>query len=283
MAIRACRVRKGRSLKRPNEVNAVLVRSLIRLSAVLWVAFALAGCGRSDGRSESYRYKLTLAVNTPNGVKRGSSIAEVTFFEVSISARGIMHKLRGEALYLDLGPGARPLIALIGRQTQPSSRQWRPTTQLSRLYDIPLSADVMDTLAQIARKRGRRTIAANELPDLVTFANVNDPDTVTEIDPNDLQATLGPGVNWSEITLEVTDEPITKGIEEKLPWIPYYSCFMLDGARYKDKNTLANSLSTADFYQSDDAIKKIKQKLLSSTDINAECWKSLRAWQQRPR
>ena len=90
MTIRACRVRKGRSLKRPNEVNAVLVRSLIRLSAVLWVAFALAGCGRSDGRSESYRYKLTLAVNTPNGVKRGSSIAEVTFFEVSIPARGIM-------------------------------------------------------------------------------------------------------------------------------------------------------------------------------------------------
>ncbi|MEH2524893.1 MULTISPECIES: hypothetical protein [unclassified Bradyrhizobium] len=278
MTIRTCRVRNRRSLKRSNGVNAVMVRLHIRFSAVLAVALALAGCGRS----ESYRYKLTLAVNTADGVKRGSSVAEVTFFEVSIPARGIMHKLRGEALYLDLGPGAPPLIALIGRQTQPSSRQWRPTTQLSRLYDIPLSADVMDTLAQIARKRGARTIAPNELPDLVTFANVNDPSTVTEVDPNNLQATLAPGVNWNEITLEVTDEPITKGIEEKLPWIPYYSCFMLDGARYQDKNTLANSLSTADFDQSDDAMKKIKQKL-SSTDIGSECWKSLREWQQRPR
>lgn len=241
------------------------------------MALALAGCG---SRSESYRYKLTLAVDTPNGVKRGSSVAELTFFQVAIPARGIMNELRGEALYLDLGPGARPLIALIVRQTVPSPRQWRPTAQLSRLYDILLSeADVMDTLARIARKRGPRTIAANELPELVTFTDVNDPNTVTEVDPNNLEATLGPGVSWNEITLEVTDEPITKGIEEKLAWIPHYSCFMLDGARYTHKNTLANSLSTADLIQSDRATKKI----LAGTDHEAECWKNLRAWQQRHR
>lgn len=254
-----------------------MVRSHIRFSAVLAVALTLAGCG---GRSESYRYKLTLAVDTPDGVKRGSSVAEVTFFEVAIPARGIMSELRGEALYLDLGPGARPLVALIVRQTPSSSRQWRPTAQLSRLYDVPLSeANVMDTLAQIARKRGPRTIAANELPDLVTFADVNDPTTVTEVDPNNLEATLGTGVSWSEITLEVTDEPVTQRIEERLAWIPHYSCFMLDGARYKDKNTLANSLSTADLIQSDRAAKKI----LAGTDHEAECWKNLRAWQQRLR
>lgn len=74
----------------------------------------------------------------------------------------------------------------------------------------------MDTLARIARKRGPRTIAANELPELVTFTDVNDPNTVTEVDPNNLEATLGPGVSWNEITLEVTDEPITKGDRRKV-------------------------------------------------------------------
>ncbi|MET3302620.1 hypothetical protein [Bradyrhizobium diazoefficiens] len=259
-------------------VNAVMVRSHIRFSAVLAVALALAGCGRS----ESYRYKLTLAVNTPAGVKRGSSVTEVAFFEVSIPARGIMHKLRGEALYLDLGPGARPLIALVGRKSRPSSGQWSrdggpATTQLFRLYDISPSTDVMDTLAKIARMRGPRTITANELPDLVTFASVNDPNTVTEVDPNDLQATLGPGITWNEIILEITDEPITKGIEQKLPWIPYYYCAMLDGARYTSKNTLANSLSTADFRQTEEVKKSIEQT------PDTDCLTLVKEWQRRSR
>src|SRR2546430_5067351 len=126
------------------------MRSLVRFAGVLGVALALAGCWRS----KSYRYKLTLAVNTPDGVNRGSTVVEVVFWEVSIPASGIAHKLSGEALYLDLGPSARPLIALVGRQIKPSSGQWSrdggpATTQLSRLYDIPPSDDVMDTLAKI--------------------------------------------------------------------------------------------------------------------------------------
>jgi len=259
---------------------AVMARLLVRFAAVLAMALVLAGCWKS----ERYRYKLTLAVNTPEGVKRGSSVVEVVFWEVSIPAKGIAHKLRGEALYLDLGPGARPLIALLGRQLKPYSQQWSADggpaiQQMSRLYDIPPSADIMDTIAKIARMRGPRTIAMNELPDLVTFADVNDPQTVIEVNPNDLQAALGPGISWNEVTLESTDEPITKGIEQKLPWIPHYYCFMLDGARYHDKTTLANTLSTAHFHESDEATRKIR----SSTDIELECWKSLREWQQRPR
>src|SRR5205823_8909224 len=93
----------------------MMVRSSLRLAAVVMIALALAGCERT----ESYRYKLTLAVNTPEGIKRGSSVVEVLFYEVSFPERGTMHKLRGEALYLDLGPGARPLIALLTSRLQP--------------------------------------------------------------------------------------------------------------------------------------------------------------------
>src|SRR5713226_799812 len=89
--------------------------SFMRLTAVAVMSLCLAGCGKT----ESYRYKLTLAVNTPEGVKRGSSVVEVLFYEVRIPERGTMHKLRGEALYLDLGPGARPLIALLTSQLHP--------------------------------------------------------------------------------------------------------------------------------------------------------------------
>ena len=112
--------------------------------------------------------------------------------------------------------------------------------------------DLLDDVARLARERGTRQIVPNDLPDLVTFADVNDPATVIEVDRNDLQATLGAGVSWNEITLECTDEPITTGIKMKLPWLPAYYSTMLDGAGYRDKNTLANTLSTADFDQSGD-------------------------------
>jgi hypothetical protein len=85
------------------------------MAAFLAITVTLAGCGRS----ESYRYRLTLAVDTPDSVKRGSSVTEWVFWEVSFPASGTPHKLRGDALYLDLGPGARPLIALLTMHLHP--------------------------------------------------------------------------------------------------------------------------------------------------------------------
>ena len=72
------------------------------LATAILMALALAGCG------QSLRYKLTLAVDTPDGIKRGSNVVEWDYWNVVIPARGTMHKIRGEALYLDLGPGKRP-------------------------------------------------------------------------------------------------------------------------------------------------------------------------------
>jgi hypothetical protein len=88
----------------------------------------------------------------------------------------------------------------------------------------------------------------------VTFADVNDPKSVIEVDPNNLQATLGPNITWNEITLESTDEPISTGIEKKLPWLPayYQNNLRLDGSKYGSKTDIANKLSWPDFDQSVD-------------------------------
>jgi hypothetical protein len=39
------------------------------------------------------------------------------------------------------------------------------------------------------------------------------------VDPNDLAASFGPGVTLKTATVEITDDPITKGIEIRLPWL----------------------------------------------------------------
>ena len=85
------------------------MKAVFRLAVLLCVALALCGCGRSA----SYRYKLTLSLDTPDGVKTGFNVVELSAVEVSIPARGLGFKMTGQALYLDLGPGRRPLIALL--------------------------------------------------------------------------------------------------------------------------------------------------------------------------
>jgi hypothetical protein len=84
--------------------------------------------------------------------------------------------------------------------------------------------------------------------------DTNDPKSVVEVDPNDLQATLGSGVTWNEITLESTDEAVTKGTELKLTWLPAYfeQNLRLDGSSLGSTHELANILSWPDFDQSSD-------------------------------
>ncbi len=112
--------------------------------------------------------------------------------------------------------------------------------------------DFMEVISRLAKTRGPRKITPEALPDLVTFADIDDPRSVIEVDPNNLQATLGQGVTWNEITLEMTDEPITTGIEKKLPWLPAYfeKNFRLDGSDHGAKRDIANQLSWPDFDQS---------------------------------
>ena len=202
----------------------------LRVIAVLCAMLALAGCGRS----ETYRYKLTLSLDTPNGVKTSFNVVELRYFEVSIPARGEMHDTRGQALYLDLGPGQRPLIALLTRirraeEVAPNydEYRWLEDSPSPALAKVCLGgAGNLDWIGMATRfnERCRQplSITPADLPDLVTFGDVNNPKSVMLVDPNHLPATLGPGVSWRSMTLQVTDEPLTKGIDEHLPWVRGY-------------------------------------------------------------
>lgn len=233
-----------------------MIPGVVRFATIAALALLVASCG---GETESYRFKLTLAVDTPTGVKRASSVVEVTYFAVRIPDRGVMHRLRGEAVYLELEPSGKPIVALLTRKPNKARPNrdigWTPDAGpgfalLFKLYGLPRSESILDDVRQIAPVRGPRSLPAEYLPTLVTFGDVNDPGTVIEVDPKDLQATLGPNIVWREITLESTDEPLTTGIGSKLSWLQQYRGMMLDGDklnRFGAAATFANSLSTADF------------------------------------
>jgi hypothetical protein len=195
----------------------------LRIMIFLCTALALAGCGRNA----SYRYKLALILNTPDGVKTGFNVVELRYFEVSIPEQGEMHDTRGQALYLNLGAGRRPLIALLTRINRAEEVRWLEDSPSLVLAKVCLGgAGDLDWIEMAMRfkERCRRPlrITTADLPDLVTFADVQDPKSVMLVDANNLSATLGPGVSWRSMTLEATDDPLTKGIDEFLPWMREY-------------------------------------------------------------
>ncbi len=218
-------------------------RAFLGLAAALGGALGFSGCGRSV----TSRFKLTLTLDTPSGVRSGSSVVEFNIREVRIPDHGFPRWLRGEAVYVDLGPGRRPLIALltnsdVGRPGE-GPKYWAGgegprIDYLMTLYGEKHGKDgVLDIVARLARHRGVRDIPTAALPDLVTFAEVNDPKSVLKVDPENLEATLGAGVKWKRVTLEMTDEPVTRGIEKRLPWLDH-----LEKYRTDPQNPFSNTL-----------------------------------------
>lgn len=225
--------------------------TLSRLCVAIALSLLLAACGERA----AYRYKLTLSVDTSDGVRTASTVAEVLVYAVSIPDHGAMHKLTAEALYLDLGEGRRPLIALLTSFLNGNKPHWSrdggPNTDFELgLYgqSTPHGETAFDQISRLSKFRGPKAIEPEDLPDLVTFADTADPKSVIAVDPNDLTATLGPNIKWRAITLEATDEPITRSIADKLPWLKNMSS-LLDGTEYNvvANKALSNKIGTDSF------------------------------------
>lgn len=53
-------------------------------------------------------------------------------------------------------------------------------------------------------------------PMLVTFGDIDDPTSVERVDTDDLAARFGMGYALERITVQITDDPVTTGIEARL-------------------------------------------------------------------
>ena len=161
------------------------------------------------------RFRLTIEVDTPDGIKSGSSVIQTWFYESGnwgpVEARGVRAEARGEAVFVDLGH-ARHVIGVLG---------WSANGQdQDRIYGLTRAAlapgkrvDWKDEY----KLKGKGDLPVNYVPTLVTFADINDPKTVRVVPPADFESVFGPGVRFRSASVETTDDPVTRKISEKLP------------------------------------------------------------------
>ena len=195
---------------------------------MLCLALAISACA-SDDTAPDYRYRLTVEVETPEGLKTRSSVIEVKQRLVrpgsSPANMAVERRVRGEAVAVDL-PGGRTLFALLRSDNNVDWASYVMQT-LAPHTDSETFAQQLDNMllleGEIVLPRTFPPVGHLEersaYPMLVTFGNIDDPASVERVDPDDLAFTFGDGVSLKRITVQVTDDPVTTGIEQRLGWL----------------------------------------------------------------
>ena len=186
-------------------------------------AAVLGGCGWLNS-TYTYRYRMTVEVDTPEGMKTGSSVQEQTATKYAFPGLlgGAERDLttRGEALAVDL-PGGQTLFALLCESRLVQSvldpgwkNDWVESARRISGGDTP-----QGPIAMTPGKPVKRFDPLIGYPMLVRFRDLADPTSIEQVDPRNLVVSFGPGVQLRRITLAVTDEDVTVGIGKRLRWL----------------------------------------------------------------
>jgi hypothetical protein len=89
-------------------------------------------------------------------------------------------------------------------------------TLLFRAFNVPFSAD---NAAEVAKLGGERRLDPANWPAFVTFQDVNEARSIKAINPPLLPDIYGSGARIASVTVSITSDPISRGLEEKLPWL----------------------------------------------------------------
>ncbi|GAB5469821.1 MAG: hypothetical protein Kilf2KO_28510 [Rhodospirillales bacterium] len=196
---------------------------------------ALLVCGAAVAMSElteektySWRYRMTVNVDTPEGLKTGSAVREVavTFKPrpgYSPNPYHASHTMRGEAVAVDLGERG-VLFALITFDSYP---------EVTATFEGPPAFTLEGAEFYSALKDAKAALDPARYPSypaLVTFADPDDPKSVQSVmtfertgklkdgtfavTEDQTEELFGEGVRVESITVEMTDDPVTWGVVE---------------------------------------------------------------------
>ncbi len=193
--------------------------------------------------SGTWRYRLTVNIETPEGLKSGSAVREVHVVATppfALPQVGPSIEIRGEAVVVDLGKRGKLFALIDPNDVRVVMKSFPGHTALT-----PKAIRYYNSLDNVSAK-----VPWEAYPRIVTFKDINDPKTVIEpyriIFGSDDQPVLeriraqdrednlddvfGEGVKLKDITVEMTDDPVTQEIKRILPWLPDYYDRKLSGS-----------------------------------------------------
>jgi hypothetical protein len=173
-----------------------------------------------------HKYRVTVEVDTPAGVKSASGVVAVTPYR-GYSGIG-RTRTSGEAVFVDLG-GGKNLVALLAHLDNKIDLDAINYVAL-RAYTAAAGSRV--NFNDMSKQTGTVPVKAALVPVLVAFADPANPGSARLVSPDDSETVLGKGFRLHGITAEVVPngvwpidfggalgEPVTRGIAAHLPWL----------------------------------------------------------------
>jgi hypothetical protein len=171
------------------------------------------------------RYRLSLEVDVDGVTHTGSGVVEIAYQPLPdwlVNIGGGSHfggDMRGCAITVDLGE--RGLLFVVNSRPfleDPKTHllAFPKLASLNMLpfvaYRLPQDYDPSSGLAavrELQTKQGSVEIPPDGLPMVVRFRNINDGDTLEELDPRDLAAAYGAGARLARARFEFTTDSVS--------------------------------------------------------------------------
>ncbi|MEZ4104302.1 MAG: hypothetical protein R3B60_03370 [Candidatus Paceibacterota bacterium] len=197
----------------------------------------------------TYKYRMTVEVETPEGIKSGSSVIEVRTEQWPEWISGLSggntenSYVTGESVFVDLGDEKNIVVLLAaGSYAQIENAIVYLAPQAFLNVGFPESSSGLKSIwaSRLSKMTSEKIEVRPELvPTMVSFQDLDDPKSVQliyaadryevvnkqgwreyprKVVINDFNTKFGDGYELKGVWLELTDDPITKGLEEKLLW-----------------------------------------------------------------
>ena len=181
--------------------------------------------------SGTWRYKMTVTVETPEGIKTGSVVREV-----SVQMQPLLPeshhdvKVKGEAVVVDLGK--RGVLFGLLRGDIPTSREYGSQIFAHTFYRGRgwMTRDGIKYLGDL--KSPLTNLEINAYPMFVTFKDISDPMSLIAVSARDTEMpdghggsrklpneVFGSGVRIQSVSIETTRDPVTNDLKKYLPWL----------------------------------------------------------------
>jgi len=231
-------------------------KSIIAIAALLLASLiTVSACANNIGGRDVWHYRMTVTIETPEGDKTGSSVREVTGapnLKLTPESCGYCVGLSmGEAVVIELGKRGVMFALLSGYRE-----------------GISYGYNVFFRKHQEDNNFKKITLNLQDYPVFVGFKDLKNPKTVKKFinvscegyvtvecvvsKPN--EDLFGAGVRIKSVTIERTEDAVTKQITQYLPWIDAQkripgSIGGLPGKPFEDPT--GTFLTAADFTQGD--------------------------------
>lgn len=177
----------------------------------------------------SYRYRLSIAVESDGQVHFGSGVIEVWHRFNPQWARALVGGnpadagVRGQGIFVDLGARGTLVAALytepydncsvgavdlVGRAYEPPSARRRCITG----YRLSLENE-----RELAQKESSLSLTADDLPAFFWFSEPPNLATARPVTPQNFASVIGDSVRLVSAQVEITHDPIVIDIDKKLP------------------------------------------------------------------